>query len=215
MPNEEITPEAAMILKGAALFGNAIVALAPFTYPPVAAGMAVLAAPGTGFNVYQRWRNRSLGSSQGLCLVANSLAEQYLDTITGEQGQIARFFTSRGIPIGFHNGAKVEDFKQALHDPKIQHIAVVGHGDGSRWRAKDGYVTIEDVLAYREAEGLPAKRGYFLQVTCGLKDTEALGSAVVENPQNVLGYRSLQNIHSKLRNTFSPNMGLVQMCDNY
>ena len=178
--------------------------------PTIGTAMVALATPGLLYNTIQIRRNRRLtdGSQRAVCLVAERPGLEYTSIMTGKKGQIAGLFTQYGIRVDFKHGARRRDLLAALKDHAYQHIAVVGHGSGDCWEAKDGVVTSEDLDYIMEKHQLPRKTGYFVKVTCGTQSSNPLGKSVVEDPSKVLGYTTIQGIGDTLLNLRKPNIGL-------
>lgn len=65
----------------------------------------------------------------------------------------------------FCENATSNDFREALENEKIAHIAIMGHGTRYSWQASDKTVTLED-YADIAAKGI-RKKGYLLKHTCG------------------------------------------------
>ena len=104
----------------------------------------------------------------------------------GVKGAVARFFTERDISVDYKHNARSDDLKKLLADEAYQNIVVIGHGERNKWCARDGTVYTEDLDEWMN--GLPKKKGYFIQFTCGDKEGKPLGYSVVEDRSKILGY---------------------------
>ena len=202
--------EVAKISERAALALPWALSIAALAQPMLGEVLLGLATSGLSYNYFQIGLNRfkTDGSKRAACLVSQGISQEYISIISGTKGQVANFFTERSVRVDYIHQATRGDFRRILEDPKYQHIALIGHGNGSSWTAKDGSVNYGDLDYIMERHQLPKKKGYFLQVTCGLPGAVPLGRSVVEDLRKVLGYKDLQGIGDGITNLFRPDMGL-------
>jgi hypothetical protein len=209
MPNErDIETEEFMI--NLSRLAECILPIIFISDPRITALMTGLSTPGLAYNYIQSRRNKKFNSNpeRAACLISTNISQEYAAIVSGKKGQVLGFFSDKEVPVDFNEKAKRDDLVRVLKDPTYQHIALIGHGDGSCWEAKDGFVTREDLDYIMAKEGFEKKRGYFLQITCGLPDSTPLGKPVLEDPNKVLGYTNPTNIFDSSLNAFKPRIGL-------
>lgn len=104
------------------------------------------------------------------------------------------YFNNRGLKIKWFLRAKSTDLAKVIRDNKCQSIVLVGHGSFNAWQATDMDVTNTEVLAMMQ--GLPKKRGEWLQLTCGVSDVFPIkiGELVMEK-ERVYNYNSPVNTY--------------------
>ena len=103
-----------------------------------------------------------------------------------QKGAVARFFTERDIRVDYKHNARSGDLREVLANEDYQNVVVMGHGGRSQWCVRDGTVYAEDLDKWMG--GLPKKKGYFIQFTCGDEEGKPLGYSVVEDRSKILGY---------------------------
>lgn len=144
--------------------------------------------PGFLYNAYQIGKNRYQisGEDKAKVLVFDEPLTEWQSLMLGVKGAVARFFTERGIRVDYKHNARSGDLREVLADENYQNIVVMGHGGRNQWCARDGTVYTEDLDEWMN--GLPKKKGYFIQFTCGDEEGKPLGYSVVEDRSKILGY---------------------------
>jgi len=147
-----------------------------------------LSAPGLFYNRSRIRANYSetSGEKKARVLISSDPIGEWTDGFLGVKGKIAEFFTERGARVDFKHGAESGDLRSTLEDQTYQSIVLVGHGYRNAWSAIDGLVVTSDVDEWMK--GLPRKKGYFIQFTCGDKEGRALGDSVVTDKYKILGF---------------------------
>ncbi|MBI2451722.1 caspase family protein [Candidatus Pacearchaeota archaeon] len=150
--------------------------------------LAPVSMPGFLYNAYQIGKNRyqTSGKDKARVLVFDEPLTEWQNLMLGVKGAIARFFTERDIRVDYKHNARSEELKGLLANEDYQNIVVMGHGGKNQWCARDGTVHTEDVDEWMS--GLPKKKGYFIQFTCGGEEGRPLGHSVVEDKSKILGY---------------------------
>ncbi len=186
-------------------------AIVIISYPETGLFVVGGALPGLIYNQYEVRRNwqATEGSCKAMVLISQSPVMEYLDLVIGKKGRIAKFFTEHGARVEFKHRASRRDLAKAIRNPTYQHIAVVGHGDGTCWLGRDGIVTHDDLQYIMDRDSIASKPGYFLQFSCGQETKTPLGLPVVKDPSKVLGYQYLVGIEEQIRSIGKPNLGLT------
>jgi len=78
------------------------------------------------------------------------------------------YFNNRGMKAKWFLRAKSTDLAKVIKDKQCQSIVLVGHGSFNAWQATDMDVTNNEVE--KIMQGLPKKKGEWLQLTCGVSD---------------------------------------------
>lgn len=90
------------------------------------------------------------------------------------------YFNKKDMKVKWFLRAKSTDLKRVLRDENCQSIVLVGHGSVNTWKATDMVVSnieVEEIM-----NGIPKKKGEWLQLTCGEEDFSPvkMGELVME-----------------------------------
>jgi len=98
------------------------------------------------------------------------------------------YFNNRSMKVEWIFRAKGRDFQRVLQDKNCQSLVLVGHGDSDCWQATDGEISVIEATAMME--GVPRKRGEWLQLTCGSQNTffGKMGDRVMQDGKRVYTY---------------------------
>lgn len=98
------------------------------------------------------------------------------------------YFNNRNMKVKWFFRAKGSDFEKAVKDQKCQSIVLVGHGDIDSWQATD--VEISNSIVTKMMQGVPKKKGEWLQLTCGgdSRYFKKMGTLVMQDKDNVYTY---------------------------
>jgi len=150
--------------------------------------LAPVSMPGFLYNAYQIGKNhhQTYGKDKAKVLVFDEPLTEWQSMMLGVKGAVARSIIERGIRVDYKHNARSDDLRELLADEDYQNVVVMGHGGRDRWCARDGTVYTEDLEEWMN--GLPRKKGYFIQFTCGDEEGRPLGDSVVEDRSKILGY---------------------------
>lgn len=177
-----------------------------------------IAMPGFLYNAYQIARNRcqTSGKDKAIALFFDEPLTEWQSIILGVKGAVVRFFTERDVRVNYKHNARSDDLKAALQDQAYQNIVVIGHGGRNQWYARDGAVYTEDLDQWMN--GLPKKKGYFIQFTCGDEEGRPLGYSVVEDQRKILGYTRSVNLGERFESLWGESLkgieGLVNISED-
>lgn len=98
------------------------------------------------------------------------------------------YFNNRNMKVKWIFRAKGRDFQKVLQDKDCQSLVLVGHGDSDCWQATDVEISVIEATAMME--GVPKKRGEWLQLTCGSQNTlfGKMGDRVMQDRKKVYTY---------------------------
>jgi len=90
------------------------------------------------------------------------------------------YFNDRNMKVKWFLRAKGRDLEAVIKDNNCQSIVLVGHGSLNSWVATD--MTMTNVEVKRMMNGVPKKKGEWLQLTCGEDDFSPvkMGELVME-----------------------------------
>jgi hypothetical protein len=78
------------------------------------------------------------------------------------------YFNNKDMKVKWFLRAKSADLKRVLRDVNCQTIVLVGHGSVNTWKATD--VVVSNLEVEGMMNGIPKKKGEWLQLTCGEED---------------------------------------------
>lgn len=169
-------------------------------------GLAFLQIPGFLFNTYQKIKNRftTEGKERARFLIFEDPISESQSVLLGEKGLTYGFFTKKGIRVDTKYKATSKDLKEALADPRYQHVILSGHGSKDSWGAADCLIETGDIEVWMA--NLPKKSGYFIQLTCGSEEGRPLGEAVVKDKSKLLGFTVPVNLGDRFHGYFDGSL---------
>ncbi|MCK4553251.1 hypothetical protein KAT80_03535 [Candidatus Pacearchaeota archaeon] len=196
------------LLKENLMWNNPIVSLAM---------LGPISLPGFLYNTFQIGKNhyQTSGDKKAKCLIFDEPLTEWQDLILGVKGVVARFFTQRNVKVSYKHKARSNDLRDVLEDETFQNVVVMGHGGRNCWGARDGIVYTKDINEWMK--GLPKKRGYFIQFTCGDEKGKPLGYSVLEDKNKILGYTKPVDLGNRFESLWGESLkgieGLVNIND--
>ena len=93
------------------------------------------------------------------------------------------YFNDRNMKVKWFLRAKGRDLEAVIKDNNCQSIVLVGHGSLNSWVATD--TTMTNIEVKKMMNGVPKKKGEWLQLTCGEDDFSPvkMGELVMEKAQ--------------------------------
>jgi hypothetical protein len=90
------------------------------------------------------------------------------------------YFNNRDVHVKWFLRAKSTDLKRVIRDGNCQSIVLVGHGSVNTWKATD--MVVSNLEVEEMMNGVPKKKGEWLQLTCGEEDFSPvkMGELVME-----------------------------------
>lgn len=90
------------------------------------------------------------------------------------------YFNNKDVKVKWFLRAKSTDLKRVIRDGNCQSIILVGHGSVNTWKATD--MVVSNLEVEEMMNGVPKKKGEWLQLTCGEEDFSPvkMGELVME-----------------------------------
>jgi hypothetical protein len=97
------------------------------------------------------------------------------------------YFNNKDMRVKWFLRAKSTDLTKVMRDGNCQSIVLVGHGSVNTWKATD--MVVSNLEVEEMMNGVPKKKGEWLQLTCGEEDYSPvrMGELVMEK-ENVHTY---------------------------